>query len=32
MTPTSDVALHDYKIWKIITASGVGTMIEWYDF
>ena len=22
----------DYKIWKIITASGVGTMIEWYDF
>jgi len=23
---------HDYKIWKIITASGVGTMIEWYDF
>src|SRR6266850_6550130 len=23
---------HDYKIWKIIMASGVGTMIEWYDF
>jgi MFS family permease len=23
---------HDYKIWKIITASAVGTMIEWYDF
>src|SRR6476469_2321907 len=22
----------DYKIWKIIAASGVGTMIEWYDF
>src|SRR5438128_4073513 len=22
----------DYKIWKIITASAVGTMIEWYDF
>src|SRR5881227_664949 len=21
-----------YKIWKIITASAVGTMIEWYDF
>jgi MFS family permease len=24
--------VHDYKIWKIIAASGVGTMIEWYDF
>src|SRR6478672_6315898 len=22
----------DYRIWKIITASSVGTMIEWYDF
>jgi MFS family permease len=22
----------DYKIWKIIAASAVGTMIEWYDF
>jgi MFS family permease len=22
----------DYKIWQIITASAVGTMIEWYDF
>src|SRR6185437_2783041 len=22
----------DYQIWKIIAASGVGTMIEWYDF
>jgi MFS family permease len=21
-----------YQIWKIITASAVGTMIEWYDF
>jgi hypothetical protein len=19
-------------IWKVITASSVGTMIEWYDF
>src|SRR6185312_5390857 len=27
---TSDASL-DYKIWKIIAASGVGTMIEWYD-
>jgi MFS family permease len=23
---------HDYKIWKVISASAVGTMIEWYDF
>jgi MFS family permease len=23
---------NDYKIWQIITASAVGTMIEWYDF
>ncbi|HEY8166344.1 MAG TPA: MFS transporter [Gemmatimonadaceae bacterium] len=22
----------DYKIWKVITASSAGTMIEWYDF
>src|SRR2546423_1291741 len=22
----------DYKIWQIIAASSVGTMIEWYDF
>jgi MFS family permease len=22
----------DYKIWKVISASAVGTMIEWYDF
>ncbi|HEY0321938.1 MAG TPA: MFS transporter [Pyrinomonadaceae bacterium] len=25
-------ALHDYKIWQVIAASAVGTMIEWYDF
>src|SRR5215510_9312780 len=25
-------ALSDYKIWKIILAAAVGTMIEWYDF
>jgi MFS family permease len=23
---------HDYKIWQVIAASSVGTMIEWYDF
>jgi MFS family permease len=30
MPPTNEV--HDYKIWQVITASAVGTMIEWYDF
>ncbi|HEX8174997.1 MAG TPA: MFS transporter [Pyrinomonadaceae bacterium] len=25
-------AIHDYKIWQVISASAVGTMIEWYDF
>jgi MFS family permease len=24
--------VRDYKIWQIIAASSVGTMIEWYDF
>jgi MFS family permease len=24
--------LYDYKIWNVILASSVGTMIEWYDF
>lgn len=23
---------NDYKIWQVIAASSVGTMIEWYDF
>src|SRR6478672_4201580 len=22
----------EYPIWKVITASAAGTMIEWYDF
>ena len=22
----------DYKIWQVISASSVGTTIEWYDF
>src|SRR5215831_2477192 len=26
------IALSDYKIWKVILAAAVGTMIEWYDF
>ena len=25
-------AERSYSIWKVITASAVGTMIEWYDF
>jgi MFS family permease len=33
---TNSVSRHkantDYQIWKVITASAVGTMIEWYDF
>lgn len=28
----SSVQIHDYRIWQVITASAVGTMIEWYDF
>ena len=26
------VSSDEYSIWKIISASAVGTMIEWYDF
>jgi MFS family permease len=25
-------AVRGYKIWQVIAASAVGTMIEWYDF
>src|SRR5215216_1191615 len=35
MSTTADTgynAAHDYKIWQVIAASAVGTMIEWYDF
>jgi MFS family permease len=28
----SQPAKGDYKIWQVIAASAVGTMIEWYDF
>ena len=24
--------IHNYRIWQVIAASAVGTMIEWYDF
>src|SRR5687768_8634445 len=30
--PGSIAQVYDYKIWKVIAASAVGTMIEWYDF
>ncbi len=30
MSATDQV--HNYRIWQVITASAVGTMIEWYDF
>ncbi|HYE16533.1 MAG TPA: MFS transporter, partial [Pyrinomonadaceae bacterium] len=32
MTTNPAPAPGDYKIWNVITASAVGTMIEWYDF
>jgi len=25
-------SVDDYKIWQVLAASAVGTMIEWYDF
>src|SRR5256884_334270 len=30
--PTTFAAVETRGIWKVITASSVGTMIEWYDF
>ena len=30
--PALPEQIHSYRIWQIITASAVGTMIEWYDF
>ncbi|HEY6803313.1 MAG TPA: MFS transporter [Pyrinomonadaceae bacterium] len=29
---SSPVPIHSYRIWQVIAASAVGTMIEWYDF
>src|SRR6476661_362609 len=29
-SPTEQV--HNYRIWQVIIAAAVGTMIEWYDF
>jgi MFS family permease len=31
-TPKTVPMPSDTKIWQVITASAVGTMIEWYDF
>jgi MFS family permease len=31
-TSLSPPEIHNYRIWQVITASAVGTMIEWYDF
>jgi MFS family permease len=31
-TTASATPAPEYKIWQVITASAVGTMIEWYDF
>ena len=31
-TPSKTSSTANYKIWKVIAASAVGTMIEWYDF
>ena len=34
-TPSTSVKVNpalDYRIWQVIAASAVGTMIEWYDF
>jgi MFS family permease len=30
--PRTSKPAPDYRIWQVITASAVGTMIEWYDF
>jgi MFS family permease len=29
---SSPAQIHTYRIWQVIAASAVGTMIEWYDF
>jgi hypothetical protein len=34
-TPGKGIAVGasgEYSIWRVILASAVGTMIEWYDF
>ena len=31
-TRAGEDPVHGYRIWQVIAASAVGTMIEWYDF
>ena len=31
-SPVAAIQIHEYRIWQVIAASSVGTMIEWYDF
>jgi len=32
MSTQANAVVRDYNIWRVILASSVGTMIEWYDF
>src|SRR5215475_662941 len=32
VAPYPSTGAAEYKIWQVISASAVGTMIEWYDF
>lgn len=32
VSPSFENSVKGYNIWSVITASAVGTMIEWYDF
>jgi MFS family permease len=32
MTKSDTASRGEYRIWNVIAASAVGTMIEWYDF
>ena len=32
MSAQANAVVRDYNIWRVILASSVGTMIEWYDF
>jgi len=32
MSTHANAVVRDYNIWRVILASSVGTMIEWYDF
>src|SRR4026208_595740 len=32
LAPSTTHQVRSYRIWQVIAASAVGTMIEWYDF